>query len=99
MKKVVVATALAVICSGTAHAGTIERACLSSERAAGNRALCGCIQQVANAMLDANDQRLAAGFFKNPHMAQEIRQSDNVRHEIFWRKYKVFGTTAQANCG
>lgn len=98
MKKVVVAMALAVFCSGAAYSGTIERACLGSERSAGNRALCGCIQKVANTTLDANDQRMAAGFFKNPHMAQEIRQSDNVRHAIFWKKYKLFGSVAQASC-
>ncbi len=98
MKKVVVATALAVMCSGAAYAGTIERACLGSERAAGNRALCGCLQLAANSTLDANDQRMAARFFKDPHMAQEIRQSDNAGHAVFWKRYKSFGSFAEATC-
>ncbi|MDF0603331.1 hypothetical protein P1J78_21595 [Psychromarinibacter sp. C21-152] len=99
MKKVVVTAAFAVLCSNTALAGTIERACLTSSNAAANPALCGCIQAVADRTLSASDQRMAARFFKDPHMAQEIRQSDNAAHEVFWRKYKTFGATAGKHCG
>jgi len=98
MGKVVVAAAFAAMCSGTALAGTIERACMKSDRPAASKALCGCIQAVANKTLTNNDQRLAARFFSDPHMAQVIRQSDNATHEVFWRKYKAFGATAQSYC-
>ncbi len=98
MRKLIVATALAVLCSGTAYAGAIERACLSSPRGAANPKLCGCIQAVADRTLSSSDQRMAARFFKDPHMAQEIRQSDNASHEVFWKRYKVFGATAESYC-
>ncbi|WP_172292205.1 hypothetical protein [Pseudoruegeria sp. HB172150] len=99
MKKMVVLAALAVCCSGTAYAGMIESACLKSGRPGASRALCGCIQSVANRTLSANDQRLAATFFQDPHQAQVIRQSDRTAHEVFWQRYKVFGATAQNYCG
>ena len=82
-----------------AEAGRIERACMASDRAANNRALCGCIQQVADMTLTGREQRQAARFFKDPQKAQDIRQSDNANHEVFWRKYKAFGQTAAQYCG
>lgn len=84
--------------AGAASAELIERACLGSERAGGNRALCGCIQDAANMTLSQSDQRLAASFFKNPDRAQEIRQSPSRQHEIFWKRYRAFGETAEAFC-
>lgn len=99
MKKVVVTAAFAVFCSGAAFAGTIERACLGSGQSAANPALCGCIQAIADRTLSASDQRMAARFFKDPHMAQVIRQSDRASDEVFWKKYKVFGATAGQHCG
>ncbi|SFP75696.1 hypothetical protein [Tranquillimonas alkanivorans] len=98
MKKFLAIAALAVCAGGAAQAGTIERACLSSERASGNRALCGCIQHVADLTLDRRDQRLAAKFFRDPHQAQVVRQSDRRSDETFWQKYKRFGTTAETYC-
>nr|WP_226782213.1 hypothetical protein [Oceaniglobus trochenteri] len=80
------------------QAGTIERACLKSDRKAATRALCGCIQQVADLTLDRRDQRLAAKFFRDPHRAQEVRQSDRSSDETFWKKYKQFGSNAKAYC-
>lgn len=76
----------------------IERACMKSERAQGQRALCGCIQDAANLTLTARDQKLAATFFKDPDRAQEIRQSDRPGHEEFWQRYKNFGQTAEHFC-
>ncbi len=99
MKTLAIAAAIVAFGAGLAYAGTIERACLKSDRKAANRNLCGCIQQVADATLTGRDQRLAAKFFKDPHMAQEIRQSDNSSHEVFWKRYKAFGATAQSYCG
>lgn len=85
--------------ASAAQASIIERACLQSDRAGGNRALCGCIQGVADITLDRRDQRLAAKFFRDPHHAQEIRQSNSRSHEIFWQKYRRFGTSAEQYCG
>lgn len=100
MKRFIIVAALAV---GTIHmtaapalAGPIERACMRSDRQPANRALCGCIQQVANMTLDRRDQRMAARFFKDPHRAQEVRQSGN--HSTFWKKYRQFGDSATAYC-
>ena len=97
--KAITATVL-VACLGTAvHAGVIERACVKSDRKAANRAICGCIQDVADITLDANDQKLAARFFRNPQLAQDIRESDRGRDERFWERYKSFGQTAETYCG
>jgi hypothetical protein len=79
-------------------AGPMERACNKSERRASNRSLCNCIQQVADFKLSNKDQRLAASFFKDPHKAQAIRQSDSRSHEAFWQRYKDFASVAGASC-
>jgi len=97
--KYVIAAAVLMISGGVAQAGLIERACNKSDRNAANRALCGCIQDAADATLSGTDQRLAAKFFKDPQMAQDIRQSDRTAHEVFWKKYKTFGATAKSYCG
>lgn len=97
MRKILTLGALALTACG-ANAGVIERACLTSDRAGGNSNLCGCIQQVANITLDGRDQKLAAQFFEDPHLAQEIRQSDNAGHSVFWQKYKAFGQSAESYC-
>ncbi len=99
----VLAAALAVpagvVTTPAAEAGsTIERACMKSNRRAASKPLCGCIQQVADQMLTRSDQRKAAKFFKDPHRAQEIRQSDRASDEAFWKRYKAFGTTAGNIC-
>lgn len=71
---------------------------MQSGRDAANRALCGCIQDVANLTLTGADQKLASTFFKDPDKAQEIRQSNRRSHERFWERYKEFGETAQTFC-
>ncbi|APX90263.1 hypothetical protein BV394_11450 [Brevirhabdus pacifica] len=81
-----------------ADAGPIERACLSGGRKSANRALCGCIQRVADSTLSWSEQRRAAKFFSDPHKAQETRQSSNRKDEQFWRTYKSFGRTAESYC-
>ena len=93
------AAPLSVMSVPSAEAGsTIERACLKSNRRAASKPLCGCIQRVADQMLTRKDQRLAAKFFKDPHRAQEIRQSDRAAHEEFWKRYKAFGQSAGDIC-
>jgi len=99
MKRYVIAAAILVATAAIAQAGPIESACNKSDRRASTRALCGCIQDVADATLTGADQRLAAKFFGDPHMAQEIRQSHKAAHEAFWQKYKLFGQTAETFCG
>lgn len=78
-----------------ARAGQIEAACLGSDRARGDRALCGCIQAVADGTLNRRDQRQAAKFFADPHLAQEARTGGA---GDFWDRYKVFGTLAEERC-
>lgn len=78
--------------------GPIADACLRAGRKAASRRLCGCVQGVADRDLSSADQRLAAGFFADPHRAQEIRQSDNLRHEAFWQRYKAFAARAEQVC-
>lgn len=90
---------LLVAAAGPAMAGPIETACLRSDRSGGDRAMCGCIQQVADMTLTGSDQRLAARFFSDPDRAQEIRQSDRRSHEAFWERYRNFGETAEVYCG
>lgn len=78
--------------------GPISRACLSSDRKARSRQLCGCIQAAADRTLSNSDQKLAASFYNNPQKAQDIRQSDRSAHEVFWKKYRNFSETAEAIC-
>ena len=81
------------------EASTIRNACMGSDRRAATASLCSCIQSVADQILTAQDQRTAAKFFKDPHAAQEIRQSDRARDEAFWQRYRAFGDTARKVCG
>ena len=103
MKHLPVALLLASIAApvipDTAEAGPLRRACLKSDRSAASYSMCRCMQQVANRELRRGDQRLAATFFDDPHRAQEIRQSDRLAHEQFWKRYKNFSTTFAASCG
>ncbi|WP_146586685.1 hypothetical protein [Puniceibacterium confluentis] len=78
--------------------GPISKACLASERKARNPQLCGCIQTVADRELSGQDQRVAVTFFKDPHRAQEIRQSKRPNHESLWLRYKAFVSRAEASC-
>lgn len=95
----ILAVTLAVLAAPLpAMAGPMERACNKSDRRAASRTMCNCIQQVADFALSKKDQRLAASFFKDPHKAQDIRQSDNRSHEAFWQRYKEFATIAGASC-
>ncbi|MGR3322803.1 MAG: hypothetical protein ACU0DK_12820 [Pseudooceanicola sp.] len=90
--------AFAALAASGAMAGPIAQACMASERGSGNRAVCGCIQSVANLTLNGNDQRLAAQFFAEPQKAQDVRMSKSDHHNAFWDRYKQFGATAAATC-
>lgn len=94
----VVAIALPFMIS-VAAAGPIESACNRSDRKAANRALCGCIQQVADMTLRGSDQRRAASFFKDPDKAHKVWLSKSKADDDFWDRYKAFGAMAEASCG
>ncbi|MEM7438195.1 MAG: hypothetical protein AAF393_01255 [Pseudomonadota bacterium] len=91
--------AVSLLLAAPADAGRIERACNASDRSAVTRALCSCIQNVADSKLSGSDQRLAAKFFADPQLAQDTRQSDDDRKESFWKRYKAFGRQAAKICG
>ncbi|MHA6345548.1 hypothetical protein [Roseivivax sp. CAU 1761] len=78
--------------------GPISRACLASDRKARNTQLCGCLQGVANASLSGAEQRAAERFFRDPHEAQVMRQSDRPDDERTWRNYKAFVGRAEQIC-
>ena len=102
MKKSIVSAALAAgVLFSTApmtFAGPIESACMRSGREAASRALCGCIQQVADMVLTRNDQRRAAKFFKDPDAAHAVWISQRPADDAFWDRYKEFGSMAEAYC-
>ena len=97
MKRIPTLLAVAVLTAGTAQGGTIETACNKSPRSS-SPSLCSCIQRVADTKLNRSDQRLAAKFFADPHLAQETRQSNNQSKEKFWLRYKDWGYTAAKTC-
>ncbi|MGO4910373.1 hypothetical protein ACEN2J_18855 [Pseudorhodobacter sp. W20_MBD10_FR17] len=98
-KHLIAASLLAIALPMTAFAGPIESACNKSDRKGASRALCSCIQQVADMTLKGGDQRKAAKFFSDPDQAQKVRMSKSDRDNEFWARYKNFGETAAAYCG
>jgi hypothetical protein len=100
MKSITLAAACAAlipVLSAAASAGTIERACMASDRG-GDRGLCSCIQQAADLTLSGSDQRRAAKFFKDPEVAHATWVSQSASDDAFWERYKSFGQTAEAYC-
>jgi len=81
-----------------AGAGQIESACLLSDRAGGDRALCACIQTVADRMLTPADQRDVARFFGDPDRSHDMKLRDDARAEAFWARFSEFGAAAEADC-
>ena len=79
-----------------AMAGPIERACNRADK--GNRAVCGCIQQVADMTLRGSDQRRAAKLMKDPDLAHEVWISKRGADDAFWDRYKSFGEQSAAYC-
>lgn len=97
MKQILLSVAL-VLAGSAAFAGPIDSACQRAGRTA-DRALCGCIQQVADMTLSKSDQRRASAFFKDPQKAQDVRASSRASDNDFWARYKNFAATAEAYCG
>jgi hypothetical protein len=99
MKPFLYSLALIGLTAGSAPASSmIEKACLKAGRDAASRDLCGCIQNVADQSLQRKDQRLAASFFKDPHKAQVIRQSERPNNKVFWVRYKAWSAAASEIC-
>jgi hypothetical protein len=78
--------------------GPIYSACMSDGRRSASRARCGCVQAVADLELSGSEQRRGAGYFKNPHALQQVRQSDSSSNERFWRAWKAYGQRAEGLC-
>lgn len=78
--------------------GPIYAACQAGGRRAASQARCGCVQAVADQALSRSDQRRGAGYFKDPHALQEVRQSDNAGNERFWKAWKAYGQQAAEIC-
>lgn len=98
MNRQVLAVLAALVLAPAAWAGPIEQACNRSDRGAASPQLCACIQQAADLTLGRGDQRRAAKFFRDPHAAQEVRQSSRRADADFWQRYRSFGDTAEAFC-
>lgn len=94
----IIAGAVVVLIPATAMAGPIDRACNASPRKQKSSALCACIQAVADQALTRSEQRQAARFFRDPHRAQETRQSSSPAHARFWKRYRAFGEQAEQRC-
>ena len=90
---------LVASCGGRGVSGDVAKACISGGRDAANRALCSCVQQVANQSLSGADQRRAAGFFDDPEAAQQVRLSDRSSDAAFWTRYRAFADRAAESCG
>ncbi|EEB71921.1 conserved hypothetical protein [Ruegeria sp. R11] len=103
MKFFVTATLCATLVTGVlpapVGAGAIEKACRQSDRSAANPSLCRCIQSVANASLNRAERKTVSKWFKDPHQAQVVRQSDRRSDERLWARYKAFGENATRICG
>ncbi len=102
MKQIILAAALAVIAMplvpSIATAGPVESACLRLDRAQATRAMCRCIDSVAQRTLTRAEQRRAATFFRDPQRAQDVRMSRNSRDNEFWTRYRAFGAAAEQAC-
>lgn len=102
MRRHLIAAALTALAlpalPGALEARSIETACNRSDRAGATRALCSCVQRVANQHLTRADQRQAARFFRDPDRAQQVRMSRTDRDRAFWQRYRSFANAAEASC-
>ncbi len=83
---------------GMVHAGAIEQACMKADRSNANRHLCDCIDDVAKKYFSRSEIRRIAKFFAEPHLSQELRQSDKNADERFWDTYQAWGEAARRQC-
>ena len=99
MKNAFISTVFVLVVTLPAQSGVIERACNVAGRDAATPSLCSCIQDVADLTLRNGEQRKAASLFREPHRAQQIRQSSRSSDRTFWDRYKAFGEAAETYCG
>ncbi|PPB82215.1 hypothetical protein LV82_00140 [Albidovulum inexpectatum] len=97
MKYLYLATAVLALSPAAADAGAIESACQRAGKPV-SRALCSCIQSVADRTLSRSDQKLAAKLLRDPDKADEIRASRRNSHKAFWERYRAFGSRAEQTC-
>lgn len=88
-----------VVAASPVGFGPISKACLQSDRKKRSRQLCSCIQAAADKTLSRSDQRRSVAFYKDPHLAQQIRTSDRPQDEKFWDDYAAYAREAQRMCG
>lgn len=102
MRKTLLAASLAILAAplfpAIASAGPVETACARSDRPQASRALCRCIDSVAQRTLTRAEQRRAASFFRDPQLAQDVRMSKSDRDNAFWARYRAFGDAAERTC-
>ncbi len=102
MRRTILAASLAILTvpllPSMVSAGPIETACLRSDRAQATRAMCRCIDSVAQRTLTRSEQRRAATFFRDPQRAQDVRMSKSDRDNAFWARYREFGAAAERSC-
>lgn len=94
----VLATTLSLGGVTNTQAGPIERACLKAERNGATRTLCDCIDDVARPIFSGSEMRRIAKFFADPHLSQELRQSDRGADERLWDRYKRWGLAVRRQC-
>lgn len=92
-------TSQRLITPGPIAYGPISKACIQSDRKKASRQLCTCIQAAADKTLSRSDQRKSVSFYNNPHLAQQIRQSERDVDERFWEAYAAYGQEAERMCG
>ncbi|MDW4499720.1 hypothetical protein R5H30_17125 [Sulfitobacter sp. D35] len=78
--------------------GPIYSSCLKLNKREASKARCGCVQAVADMSLSSGEQRKGAVFYRDPHKAQETRQSDRAGDERFWTQWRAFGDQAERLC-
>ena len=101
-----IAAAVLSACSGArtgpvetiSASGPVRSACLDGGRSAASPELCGCVQAVADARFSSSEQRRITRFFAEPHLTQEMRQSDKPSDEAFWLRWKAFGAESEQVC-
>lgn len=102
MRWIVLGAMVALAACGGGRAmprGEVGQACLVSGRSDANRALCGCIDEVARQTLTSAEQRTIAGYFTDPEALQAMKLDDRPAAERLWARYDAFVETARATCG
>ena len=98
MRIAILGLVLVAASCGPRVTGAYGEACMGASRPGANAALCSCVQQVANRMLSASDQRLAATFFEDEERANAMMINDSPAADAFWVRYRAFTDQAERSC-